>query len=43
MLRAVRFEAKLGFTIHESARAPFATLAGLLGHIPPARLLDEFQ
>ncbi len=27
MLRAVRFEAKLGFTIHESARAPFATLA----------------
>jgi len=43
MLRAVRFEAKLGFTIHESARAPFTTLAGLLGHIPPARLLDEFQ
>ena len=27
MLRAVRFEAKLGFTIHETARAPFATLA----------------
>jgi poly(A) polymerase len=43
MLRAVRFEAKLGFTIHESARAPFATLAALLAHIPPARLLDEFQ
>jgi poly(A) polymerase len=43
MLRAVRFEAKLGFTVHESARAPFATLAGLLEHIPPARLLDEFQ
>jgi poly(A) polymerase len=43
MLRAVRFEAKLGFTIHESARAPFAPLAGLLEHIPPARLLDEFQ
>ncbi len=43
MLRAVRFEAKLGFEIHESARAPFATLAELLGHIPPARLLDEFQ
>ena len=42
MLRAVRFEAKLGFTIHETARAPFATLAELLGHIPPARLLDEF-
>jgi poly(A) polymerase len=43
MLRAVRFEAKLGFEIHESARAPFATLAELLTHIPPARLLDEFQ
>lgn len=43
MLRAVRFEAKLGFQIHESARAPFASLAELLGHIPPARLLDEFQ
>jgi poly(A) polymerase len=43
MLRAVRFEAKLGFKVHESARAPFATLAPLLGHIPPARLLDEFQ
>ena len=43
MLRAVRFEAKLDFEIHESARAPFATLAELLGHIPPARLLDEFQ
>jgi poly(A) polymerase len=43
MLRAVRFEAKLGFSIHESARAPFAKLAELLEHIPPARLLDEFQ
>jgi poly(A) polymerase len=43
MLRAVRFEAKLGFSIHESSRAPFESLAGLLEHIPPARLLDEFQ
>ena len=43
MLRAVRFEAKLGFSIHESARSPFAVLAPLLEHIPPARLLDEFQ
>ena len=43
MLRAVRFEAKLGFTIHESASAPFARLSPLLEHIPPARLLDEFQ
>jgi len=39
----VRFETKLGFSIHDSARAPFATLAELLEHIPPARLLDEFQ
>ena len=29
--------------LHESTRAPFATLAGLLENIPPARLLDEFQ
>ncbi len=43
MLRAVRFEAKLGFTLHEGTRTPFATLAGLLENIPPARLLDEFQ
>ncbi|MGH8250364.1 MAG: polynucleotide adenylyltransferase PcnB [Steroidobacteraceae bacterium] len=43
MLRAVRFEAKLGFQIHESTRAPFDKLAELLEHIPPARLLDEFQ
>ena len=43
MLRAVRFEAKLGFSLHEGTRAPFATLAGLLENIPPARLLDEFQ
>ncbi|MEX0734569.1 MAG: polynucleotide adenylyltransferase PcnB [Steroidobacteraceae bacterium] len=43
MLRAVRFEAKLGFTLHEATRAPFEKLAGLLEHIPPARLLDEFQ
>ncbi len=43
MLRAVRFEAKLGFDLHETTRAPFAKLADLLGHIPPARLLDEFQ
>jgi poly(A) polymerase len=43
MLRAVRFEAKLGFALHETTLAPFARLAELLEHIPPARLLDEFQ
>jgi poly(A) polymerase len=43
MLRAVRFEAKLGFALHETTSAPFEKLAELLEHIPPARLLDEFQ
>jgi poly(A) polymerase len=43
MLRAVRFQAKLGFTIHEDTRAPFARIANLLDGVPPARLLDEFQ
>jgi len=43
MLRAVRFQAKLGFSLHEETRAPFARLAVLLENIPPARLLDEFQ
>jgi len=43
MLRAVRFQAKLGFTLHPASRAPFERLAGLLDGIPPARLLDEFQ
>jgi poly(A) polymerase len=43
MLRAVRFQAKLGFSLHEETRAPFAKLAVLLENIPPARLLDEFQ
>ncbi len=43
MLRAVRFQAKLGFSLHEDTRAPFTRLAELLQNIPPARLLDEFQ
>jgi poly(A) polymerase len=43
MLRAVRFQAKLGFTLHEGTREPIARLAALLDGIPPARLLDEFQ
>jgi poly(A) polymerase len=43
MLRAVRFQAKLGFSLHEETHAPFAKLAVLLENIPPARLLDEFQ
>ena len=43
MLRAIRFQAKLGFTIHEGTREPIRRLAPLLAQIPPARLLDEFQ
>jgi poly(A) polymerase len=43
MLRAIRFQAKLGFSIHEGTREPIARLAPLLAQIPPARLLDEFQ
>ena len=43
MLRAIRFQAKLGFKLHEGTREPIARLAPLLEQIPPARLLDEFQ
>ena len=43
MLRAIRFQAKLGFSIHEGTREPIRRLASLLEQIPPARLLDEFQ
>jgi len=41
MLRAVRFAAKLGFTIEEKSAAPIARLAPLLAAIPAARLFDE--
>ncbi|HEY4341603.1 MAG TPA: polynucleotide adenylyltransferase PcnB [Steroidobacteraceae bacterium] len=41
MLRAARFEAKLGFTIDRATAAPIAQLADLLGAVPPARLFDE--
>jgi poly(A) polymerase len=41
MLRAARFEAKLGFTIDPATAAPIAQLADLLGAVPPARLFDE--
>ncbi len=43
MLRAVRFQAKLGFTLHHDTHAPMKHLARLLDGIPPARLLDEFS
>ncbi len=41
MLRAARFEAKLGFEIDLDTARPIATLRELLAAVPPARLFDE--
>ncbi len=41
MLRAIRFAAKLGFTIEARSADPIFKLAELLLNIPPARLFDE--
>ena len=41
MLRAVRFAAKLDFTIDPATEEPMFDLAPLLLQIPPARLFDE--
>lgn len=41
MLRALRFAAKLNFTIAPETRQPIYELAPLLGHISSARLFDE--
>ena len=41
MLRAARFEAKLGFAIDPATAQPIAPLRELLGGVPPARLFDE--
>lgn len=41
MLRAVRFAAKLGFTLEPATEAPIKGLAELLAHIPAARLFEE--
>ena len=41
MLRAARFEAKLGFEIDAASARPIAQLRGLLASVPPARLFDE--
>ena len=41
MLRAVRFAAKLGFTIAPKTRAPIGSMATLLEDVPAARLFDE--
>ena len=41
MLRAVRFAARLGFTIDEATRAPIGRLAPLLENVPSSRLFEE--
>jgi poly(A) polymerase len=41
MLRAARFEAKLGFEIDSTTSDPIARLKALMGGVPPARLFDE--
>lgn len=41
MLRAMRFAAKLQFTIDEATRAPIAAMAALIENVPAARLFDE--
>ena len=41
MLRAVRFAAKLDFSIEPKTEAPIVKLAYLLDGVPPARLFDE--
>jgi poly(A) polymerase len=43
MLRAVRFQAKLGFSIDPKTRDPIPRLATLIDGVPPARLFDEVQ
>lgn len=42
MLRAVRFSAKLGFSIHPETEAPLKELIHLVQQVPSARLYDEF-
>jgi poly(A) polymerase len=41
MLRAIRFAAKLDFSVHESAAEPIPRLAPLLRDVPSARLFEE--
>jgi len=41
MLRAMRFAAKLDFTLHPDTAAPIRPLARMLDSVPPARLFDE--
>lgn len=41
MLRAIRFAAKLGFSMHPDTVGPIPKLAWMLDAVPPARLFDE--
>ncbi|OWQ88752.1 poly(A) polymerase [Roseateles aquatilis] len=41
ILRAVRFAAKLGFTIEPKTRAPIQAMAPLLANVPLSRIFDE--
>jgi len=41
ILRAIRFAAKLAFTIEPATEAPIREHADYLSHIPPARLFEE--
>ena len=41
IIRAVRFAAKLGFSIEPKTHAPIAEMAALLENQPPSRLFDE--
>jgi poly(A) polymerase len=42
MLRAVRFAAKLGFSIHADSAKPIYLQGNLLANIPAARLFEEY-
>ena len=41
MLRAIRFAAKLDFSIDSATQAPIRELGAMLKEIPPSRLFDE--
>lgn len=43
MLRAVRFAAKLDFSIHPHSAKPIHTLNTLLSNVPAARLFEEYS
>lgn len=43
MLRAIRFAAKLDFTIHPNSAKPIHELNKLLANIPAARLFEEYS